>query len=238
MSFQESTRANVESLAQALFAELKTGEQASLHLSAEDQCYIRFNASKVRQATAVQQSNLTLSYQCNTRKVDITCDLTGYFQNDLNLLRSLMQRARQESRALPEDRFCVPMQNHGRSDNNYRGNLPDVSEVITELAESAQNTDCTGLFAGGPQIRAVYNSEGLAHWFATESFFLDYSLFTTNAAGENKAVKALYADRIWQQHHFLASLEANKARLTLLQNTSITLTPRRLSCLSGTGSCC
>ena len=58
---------------------------------------------------------------------------------------------------------------------------------------------------------------GQDHWFSTETSFLDYSLFTINASGENKAVKGLYADKVWDQERFLTSIDVSRNQLSLLK---------------------
>ncbi len=225
MSFQTETHNNFDFLADSLFFELQPGEELNLSLSAENQAYLRFNNSKVRQATSVWQSNLTLSLQKAGRKVACTFDLTGDRNGNLNTLRSLLKHARQEIRVLPEDPYIVPMQNLGKSEHSTIGQLPDAAEVIDCIAKFTEGTGFTGLFAAGPQIRAVRNSAGLDHWFSTESFLLDYSLFATNASGDTKAVKNLYADRVWNQDCFLKTLQDNKRHLDLLQRPSLSIAP-------------
>ena len=136
-----------------------------------------------------------------------------------------MERARLEALVLPEDPFVVPMQNNGKSDHHHAGELPSDEDVIECIATLTAGTDLTGLFASGPQIRAVRNSVGQDHWFSTETLFLDYSLFTMNALGENKAVKGLYADKIWDQERFLASIDASRNRLSLLKSPARRISP-------------
>lgn len=225
MSFQSETHHHFDFLADSIFSELQPGEALNLNLSAENQTYLRFNNSKVRQATDVWQSNLTLNLQSAGRKVACTFDLTGNRNGNLNTLRSLLKHARQEIRALPEDPYIVPMQNHGKTSNNNIGRLPQPADLIDCIAKFTEGTGFTGLFAAGPQIRAVRNSAGLDHWFSTESFFMDYSLFTTNAAGDSKAVKNLYADQVWNQDCFLKTLQDDKQRLDLLQRPSLSIAP-------------
>ena len=225
MSFLPETRDVFDYLAEAAFTDLKQGEELNLNLSAEDQTYVRFNNSKVRQATDVTQRNLAVTMQCCGRKIEFSFDLTGQKDWDLAALRSLMERARLEALVLPEDPFVVPMQNNGKSDRHYVGELPSAEAVIECIATLTAGTDLTGLFASGPQIRAVRNSVGQDHWFSTETLFLDYSLFTMNALGENKAVKGLYADKIWDQERFLASIDASRNRLTLLKSPARRISP-------------
>ena len=225
MSFLPETRDVFDYLAEAAFTDLKQGEELNLNLSAEDQTYVRFNNSKVRQATDVIQRNLAVTMQCCGRKIEFSFDLTGQKDWDLAALRSLMERARLEALVLPEDPFVVPMQNNGKSDCNHAGELPSAEAVIECIATLTAGTDLTGLFASGPQIRAVRNSVGQDHWFSTETLFLDYSLFTINASGENKAVKGLYADKVWDQERFLASIDASRNRLSLLKSPARRISP-------------
>jgi predicted Zn-dependent protease len=217
VSFLSETRNVFDYLAEAAFTDLKQGEELNLNLSAEDQTYVRFNNSKVRQATDVIQRNLAVTMQCCGRKIEFSFDLTGHKNWDLATLRSLTERARWEVQVLPEDPFVVPMQNNGKSDCHHAGELPSDKEVIECIATLTAGTDLTGLFASGPQIRAARNSVGQDHWFSTETLFLDYSLFTINASGENKAVKGLYADKVWDQERFLTSIDASRNQLSLLK---------------------
>jgi len=217
VSFFSETRGVFDYLAEAAFTDLKQGEELNLNLSAEDQTYVRFNNSKVRQATDVIQRDLAVTMQCCGRKIEFSFDLTGQQDWDLATLRSLMERARWEARVLPEDPFVVPMQNNGKSNSHHAGELPSDEDVIECIATLTAGTDLTGLFASGPQIRAVRNSVGQDHWFSTETLFLDYSLFTINASGENKAVKGLYADKAWDQERFLTSIDASRNQLSLLK---------------------
>lgn len=225
MSFVADTRELFDWLARAAFSELVQGEALNLNLSAEDQTYLRFNNSRVRQATAVSQRTLALTFQKAGRELRYSLDLTGQPAGDLAAIRALIERSRLEVRVLPEDPFVVPLQNHGESDDHHGGEAPDEVDVIEWIGHETAGTDLTGLFASGPQIRAVRNSAGTNHWFCTESLFLDYSVFTTNSSGENKAVKGLYADRTWNRQRFLSSADASRSQLALLQRRARTVLP-------------
>ena len=225
MSFAELTHGLFNRLADSAFAELKTGEALNLNLSAEDQTYLRFNAAQVRQATQVTQRHLTLTFQAEGRRAVLSFDLTGQVESDRAALLSLLDRARAETRALPEDPFLVPMENHGQSLSQHPGTLPDPAAAIAGIVDGAGGADLAGFLASGPQIRATRNSAGQDHWFATESYFLDYSLYTVNAAGENKAVKGRCAGREWTPEQIAARLAASRNRLEWLRRDSRALTP-------------
>ena len=225
MSFLFETRDIFDGLAEAAFSDLRQGEELNLNLGAEEQTYVRFNDSKVRQATRVLQRNLMLTFQCLGRKLEFSFDLTGQKQWDLATLSSLLERARSETANLPEDPFLVPIQNNGKSDQRHGGERPGEAEVIECIATSTVGSDFTGLFASGPQIRASRNSAGQDHWFSTETFFVDYSLFTVNASGENKAVKGVYADQSWDRERFLAAFAYSRDQLSLLRRPTQAVPP-------------
>lgn len=218
-------RESFDALADTAFTELRPGEELNLNLGAEDQTYLRFNASRVRQATGVAQRRLALAFQAGGRRVDSSFDLSGRWATDRSLLLSLLARARSEAEVLPADPFLVAMRNNGRSDNHHRGTLPDIPELIEHLGTTTLGTDFTGFLAAGTQIRATRNSRGQNHWFATESFFLDYSLFTVNASGENKAVKGLYAGRDFDPAQFQDAFSRSRERLAWLRRDSRPLPP-------------
>jgi len=112
-----------------------------------------------------------------------------------------------------------------RSDVHHEGRLPSLDALLTVIAEEGRSADFTGLYAGGAQLRATRNSRGLRHVFSTESFFVDYSLYTVNAAGENKAVKGLYAGRHWEAGQFHENLRRSRERLSLLEGEGRALEP-------------
>jgi len=225
MNRRNSGVEHFDRLCEACFGLLHGNEQLTVNLAAEDQQYHRFNHSKVRQSTAVAQRRCHFRFQSSGRRVTYSVDLTGDVTLDIATARSLIERGREEVRVLPEDPFVTPMENHGRSDEHHAGHLPEPEELLKQVSLQAGASDLAGLYAGGSQLRASRNSEGLRHVFSTESFFLDYSLFTRNTQGENKAVKALYSGRQWDDTHFADSLQQSRARLDMLQQESHSLSP-------------
>ncbi|WP_367026136.1 metallopeptidase TldD-related protein [Methylococcus sp. ANG] len=225
MSFAQEAHRLLERLSDDAFAALRPGETASLSLSGEDQTYLRFNAGKVRQATGVRQLRLELDFRARDRSAKLTTDLSGRADRDLCDLRALLARARSEAASLPPDPFASPLENHGQSEEWHEAALPDPAVVVEQIALTTVGTDFAGLFAAGPQVRAVRNSTGQRHWFGTSGFFLDYSLFTVNSAGENKAVKGLLCGTDWSAADFAVAIEADRQRLDRLRMPSRTLPP-------------
>jgi predicted Zn-dependent protease len=225
VSFAAETRALFDRLAGDCFAQCAAGEEVTLGLAAEEQAYLRFNASRLRQSTDVRQCELGVQFQSGGRRVDLALSLGGDFEADARALRSVVERAREEARVLPEDPFLVPMENRGTSEKSHPGRLLATPDAVRLFAEATAGTEFTGLFASGPMLRASRNSRGQSHWFDTESFFIDYSLYAVNDAGENKAVKECYAGNAWSEAAFLAGFDAARGRLELLRRPSRALPP-------------
>ncbi|MFN5744946.1 MAG: TldD/PmbA family protein [Methylococcaceae bacterium] len=225
MNLADSTRMLLDRLSAGYFDALTGDEALSLNVSGEDQLYLRLNQTRVRQTTRVLQRRLTLNFQSKGRRVVYSFDLSGDPEQDLATGLSLLARARQEVTVLPEDPFVVPIVNHGTSSRAFSGSMPELGQLLDDLRAAAGDSDFTGLYAGGSQLRAIRNSAGLDHWFSTDSFFLDYSIFTVNAGGENKAVKGLYAGRDWRADQLGRLLSGSLERLTLLSRASHSVEP-------------
>jgi predicted Zn-dependent protease len=143
----------------------------------------------------------------------------------LATVRSLLERARREAAILPEDPFAAAPQAGEDSDSRQAGGYPEPVEWIGQIADAVAGLDFTGLLAAGPQIRAVRDSAGRSHWFSADSFFIDYSLFTVNCNGENKAVKGLHAGSLWHPDAFARAIEADRRRLEGLRRPARRLPP-------------
>jgi predicted Zn-dependent protease len=224
-SFVPDLEKNFEKLSNSLFENLKTGEDLNLNLNAEESTYVRFNKAQVRQNTFVDQRNLTLQFQSNQRKVSFDCTINGELEADRKTMLKLLDRAREEVQVLPEDPYSVAMENRGESRNAHSGQLLTAQEAIQNVIVASQGSDFVGLYASGPVVRATRNSKGQNHWFSSESFFMDYSLFTTNVDGENKAVKGVYAGPKWDQSQFQSRLQNSQNQLSLMKRKSQNIKP-------------
>lgn len=225
MTFVKDSKSTFKKLTDSLFADLRGTEELNVSLSAEDSEYIRFNGSKVRQNTAVEQKNISLAFQDNGRKITLETSIQGNFEDDIKLCQSLVARAREEVATLPEDPFYVAMENNGKSENDYAGEKVEFDKSLENILSRTGGADFAGFFAGGPAIRATKNSKGQDHWFSTESFFVDYSLYTVNADGENKAVKSVYSENKWNDARFSTNLQTSLNQLSLMKKKSQPVKP-------------
>lgn len=208
-----------------LFLSLQTNEIMSLSLSSEDSQFFRFNDGKVRQATHVQQNTVEMLNQIDGRQTLYSFQLTGQHEHDLAQGQALLERSRQESKKLQRDPFFVPLKNYGESDESHTVKLPSAAEVVDSIASAHAGASSAGLYAGGPAVRAIRNSQGQNHWFSTDRFFYNYSLYTKNAAGANKAVKACYAEKEWNSKALSNHVHDQQVLLRQLEKPNKKLTP-------------
>jgi predicted Zn-dependent protease len=218
--FMNTARNHFDAVASHVLGQLTGDEAVTLNLSAEDTLYVRFNANRVRQNTDVQQMVLALQLQSVGRTVRQSCTLSGSLEADCNLLGGVLQACRAEVAVLDVDPHQVPIVNHGHSDDTFTGALLAPQDVVSAILDSAQGCDLAGLYAGGVVIRANRNSAGQNHWFATESFFLDYSLYDGP-----KAAKGSYAGARWDTQAWAANLARTRDLLDKLKRPTVSVKP-------------
>ncbi|WP_413944058.1 TldD/PmbA family protein [Bdellovibrio sp. HCB-162] len=220
MNFTENMKTAFNAVADHLLGNLKNGEDANINLNAEESLFVRFNGNKVRQNTHVEQRTLGLTLQKNGKTANLSFSITGQADEDKKRADHWLEQARKECDLLPEDPYQVALTNNGTSDNTFKGDLLADEKVIAAITVPAQGTDLAGLYCGGPLLTGNKNSKGQSHWFATENFFMDYSLYL----GE-KAVKSIYAGTAWNQKDFDANLAQSKNQLRLMERPKMTLKP-------------
>jgi predicted Zn-dependent protease len=209
-------------LADRLINDLYDGECLTINLESERSQFTRFNHAKVRQSGVVADGNVKISLIANQREAYAEFPFTGDLQADMAIAISNLDYLRQEVAQIPENPYLVIPENQGSSREVYRGKLLSPEEAIATILEPINNIDFTGFYASGSIIRANANSEGQRHWFETDSFFVDYSMFVQTSSGE-KAVKGLYAGREWQTPAYNLQIERSQQQLVALQKTSRTI---------------
>jgi predicted Zn-dependent protease len=219
-TFMGTVRNHFDAVANHVLGQLAEGEAATLNLSAEDTLYVRFNANRVRQNTDVQQMGLSLQLQSQGRTVEQSCTLGGLQEADQALLTDVLNACRAEVQVLDVDPNQVPIVNHGSSSEEFPGDLVAPQNLVPAILESAAGCDLAGLYAGGVVIRANRNSAGQSHWFATESFFLDYSLYDGP-----KAAKGSYAGARWDAQQWAANIARTRDLLGKLKRPTVNVQP-------------
>lgn len=202
---------------------LQSNEYLTIELEGENSHFIRFNHAKVRQAGIVIDSNVKLRLIHNQKTNSASFPLTGDFETDLATALENLDYLRQEIVQFPEDPYIVLPENKGSSKEVYQGKLLSPELAVTEILPIVQDLDFTGYYTSGKVIRANYNSVGQKHWFATDSFFLDYSLINSS----EKAVKCIFSDQEWNQSAYQQQIKQAKHQLQRLDQPKHKVKPGR-----------
>jgi predicted Zn-dependent protease len=196
-------------LVTALRSELRSGEDFTLQLIGEDSQFVRFNRGRVRQTGLVTDGILTLTLMSDQSTAYRELPFWGDGATDLPQLQAALAELREELPQLPKDPHLVLPTGDAGSRTSQTGRLLPPTETVAAILTGVNGLDFTGFYAAGSLVRAYADSAGQQHWFSTETFCLDYSLFTENG----HAVKGGYAGRDWQQRDYEANMAAAKTQL-------------------------
>ncbi|MBC8212196.1 MAG: TldD/PmbA family protein [Gammaproteobacteria bacterium] len=208
-------------LGSALMAELRGQESLALSFGAENSQFTRFNGSRIRQTGLVDDIGLSLDLIDQQRQASGSIALSGILQEDLQRVAAELARLRAEVSELPEDPYLVvPVAGqHSHSDQHAALLAPEQSGA--KLLPAMQGLDLSGLWTSGRIYQGHLNSAGSRHWFASDSFVLDYSLLNP----DERMLKACFAGTDWQQSEYEQSLQASAQQLKMLQRPAIRIQP-------------
>lgn len=215
---------NFFALATALIGQLNNSEHLTLNLSAESSQFTRFNQGKIRQTGLVSDGEITMILQFKEQEYFAEFPFTGHLESDYAIANHHLEDLRSEINQLPGNPYIVLPQDYGSSHSVYHGALLPHESVFAAILEPCAGLDIAGLYAGGVVIRANANSAGQRHWFATDTFSLDYSLFVETAHGQ-KAVKDIYAGSHWEQEVYNQQIDRSVTALQALQLPGMTIAP-------------
>lgn len=196
-----------------LYQLLKDNEALICNLNQEESSFMRFNKAKVRQTGLVVNSELEMKYFIKDdegiRTLSHSLSLSAILEDDKKCSKDALNWLRETCKDLPIDPY-IAWPSEGQSSNiQQEGHCLSDKELYSSILDSAQGYDFTGIYSSGNITRAFSNSLGLKHWFTTNNFVLDYSLF---GEGE-RSVKALYSDQNWQQEKFQEKITEAKQQL-------------------------
>lgn len=180
-----------------LFKALQPQENLILQMKGEDSLFLRWNKGKVRQSTRVRQFEIQWTYQSQDRQLEVSQQLTLNLDQDLRRGEEHLSRLREQAQILAPSHQLAPLVVGERQISVGETPKRDVAAIATEIERRTQGLDLIGFWSSGPMVRAVSNSKGLFLFESRDSFFFDYSIFTRNAAGENKAVKGFFSEPHW-----------------------------------------
>ncbi|MGG6297494.1 TldD/PmbA family protein [Leptolyngbya sp. AN02str] len=197
---------------QAIAAELQTEEQFTLSLIGESSQFMRFNGAKVRQTGSVTDCSVTLSLMAHERTSSQTMSLMGDRDRDVAAGLAMLRALRQELPQLPVDPYLVLPYGNATSHDVYQGQLLAPEAIAHTILTPVAGLDFTGIYAGGSLLRGYADSVGQRHWFATDTFALDYSIFTA----DGQAVKGTVAGSEWNPDTYTTKLADSKLQLERL----------------------
>ncbi|MBE9198980.1 MULTISPECIES: TldD/PmbA family protein [unclassified Nodularia (in: cyanobacteria)] len=195
-------------------------EQFTVRLSSEKSQFTRFNHAKVRQTGLVADGSIELTLMENQRSSFRSFPFTGNWDKDWQTAYTALLELREELTLLPVDPYLVLPSGNKTSREVNSGQLLAAESVVPTLLELVAELDFTGMYAGGVVIQAYGDSQGQKHWFATDTFTLDYSLFDNRG----QAVKGIFAGSNWDETAYIAKINEAKTQLELLSRPAKQLT--------------
>lgn len=206
--------ASFNQLLETLLIKKAENEQFTIKLSSERSQFTRFNRAKVRQTGFVADGWIELTLMTDQRSSFRNFPFTGNWEKDWQSAYQALQELRDELPLLPVDPYLVLPSGNNTSREIHIGNILGTEALADKVLEPVNELDFTGIYAGGVVIRAYGDSIGQKHWFATDSFTLDYSLFISSG----QAVKGTFAGSDWDTEAYIAKIKEAKQQLKLLSS--------------------
>ncbi|MBT3251589.1 MAG: TldD/PmbA family protein [Candidatus Marinimicrobia bacterium] len=210
---------NFYQVGEKLVQQLVNDEKLKISFGAESSQFIRFNGAKVRQTGLVDDAVLAMELISGKRTTSGSITVSGNVDQDYKNALDELLRLRNDVSQLPEDPFIVEPENLGSSREEHTGELPDSENCLEDIIPPFNRVDMSGILASGRIMQGNMNSVGQKHWFATDTFSLDYSLITPT----EKMVKATYAGTNWDHEDYQAFVGKSIEKLELMQ-----LPPKRI----------
>ena len=208
-------------LSETLLNNLQNGEDLKLTIGGENSQFVRFSQSKVRQSGLVDDASLSIVLINNERTCSGSFTLTGNITADEETAMEELNRLRDEVGTLPKDPFVVMPEDTGSSREEYNGSLLNEEEAVSTLSPAMQGVDLAGIWASGRIFTGNANSAGQKHWFATDTFSLDYSLITP----DERMVKGTFAGSHWDQSEYENNMAKSIAKLRMMEKPGKKIKP-------------
>lgn len=226
MSFAAIEKNYFQELSGRILNDRRPGEHLFLSLTGEESQFLRLNAAKIRQIGIVSDAWITITLVLESgpgqlRRATRHLALTGMSYVDREEVSLALGKLREEVPSLPVDPYAILPQNTGSSDSEKTGDLLPVDSAADALVPPLGSLDFAGIYASGRSVRALANSAGQLHWFGTETFSFDYSLYTPG----QRAVKGLYAGTRFEADRFADSVSISARKLALLERPARKLAP-------------
>ncbi len=154
-------------------------------------------------------TNLSTGYS-QVRRAQKSHTLTHDLFRDQEWGTQLLGKLQEEAPTLSVDPFAsLPSSTH-TSESLHRGKLLEMNQVPEALLET--ELDLVGLYTSGSLKRGNATSKGAFHWFESDSFLLDYSLYGPN----ERACKGFLGGATWNQEQWTKELKKSRRQMEVL----------------------
>ena len=208
-------------LSETLISNINAGEHLKVAIGGENSQFVRFSQSKVRQSGLVDDASLSIVLIKGDRTCNGSFTLTGNITADEETAMEELNRLRDEVGTLPKAPFVVMPEDTGSSRKEYNGSLMNHETAVSALSPAMQGVDLAGIWASGSIFTGNANSAGQKHWFATDTFSLDYSLITP----DERMVKGTFAGSHWDQSKYEKNMEKSIAKLRMMEKPGKKIQP-------------
>ncbi len=205
------------------FTFVSSDQTLNLNFSAEDSEFIRFNKSKVRQISSVEQATVDLELQLGAKRATYALNLSRDLDSNKELLNKTLAHLQLEVSHLPDDPFITALQNRGQSRAVSAGSLPTTDEFLDLIGMTLAENDLAGIFIKGATHRGNANSLGQMHWFSSESFVFDYSLYSA----KERAIKGSYGGSHFNPGDLKNAIDDSLISLKVMDLEKIVLAPHK-----------
>lgn len=208
----QSLETSFAHLVESLQAQRQTDETFTLRVTGEQSQFMRFNRARVRQTGCVEDCDATLTWTQGQRIASANFPLSGDAGRDWDMAQAMLKTLRQELPQVSDDPYLALPKGTARSREVHSGALLPSDQVAKAVLSPVVGLDFAGLYAGGRVLRAYADSAGQQHWFLTETFSLDYSIYTPDGQAVKGTVAgnqwddAVYADKLVDASHQLERL--------------------------------
>jgi hypothetical protein len=208
-------------IADFMLAELLEGESLSISYSGEQSYFMRFKDALVRQNGFVEQAAISVKFFKQNRSLSFGLSLHFEPQADYTKCAKALDAARNKVLLLPEDPYFSEPVSKETSNTVFTGKLLSADEIPSVILKPFKGYAFNGLHSQGKMCRGVATSSGARHWFETDNFLLDYSVWLQNG----RAVKSSYADSKWKQSEYDKKVSSAIGQLSALQQEPKKLAP-------------
>lgn len=210
-----------KSIADFVLSEMLDDEKISISFSGEKSYFMRFNKAKVRQNGSVEQGYFDFTFWKKNRTYNFGFGIKMNMDEDKKKAEEVLQAAREIILLLPEDTYQAIPESAETSESVHSGRLLPEDRIPEAVLKPAQDLDFTGIYSQGTICEGVITSSGASHWFQTDSFNLDYSVWLENGRG----IKSLYSGTEWKNAEYKAKLQAARSGLKVLNMPAKKLPP-------------